>query len=119
MESSKQLEGVVSVRFSTLEETRAALFLELADLPPRQRSALAARITAQLRDRGLIQQSVEQHFNATQTGQLVSRSPEHIVKECKAGRFGRVYRDDGGWLVPASGIQSWLACRIFGAEGGA
>lgn len=98
----------VRVEFSTLEDVRRVLFLELALLPERQRADVARRITAKLRDGGWLATSVEQLYKASQVAGLVSRSCEHVVKECKAGRFGTVYRDDGGWLIPASGVQAWL-----------
>lgn len=101
------------VEFSVVEDVRRALFLELEGLPERQRSKLALRLTAKLRDGGWLTSGVEQHFKAVETAALISRTPEFVVKQCKAGRFGPVYRDDGGWLVPASGVQSWLAERLF------
>lgn len=106
----------VEIRFDTLKDVRAALFLELADLPDRQRAVLASRLAAKLRDGGWLADAIEQHYNATATAEKIGRTPEHVVKECKAGRFGVVYRDDGGWLIPASGIQSWLERRIFGGS---
>jgi hypothetical protein len=113
---SRRVEAVQEVRCSVPAEARRAVFLILDGLPERQRSALAGRVVAALRDAKLLASSVEQHFNATETARLVSRSPEYVVREFKAGRFGPVYRDDGGWLVPASGIESWLERRRFGAD---
>lgn len=106
----------VEVRFSPVEDIRRALFFELAILPDRQRAAVANRLAAKLRDDGWIAQSIEHHYKAVDAARLISRTPEYVVKECKAGRFGRVYRDDGGWLIPASGIQQWLERRIFGSS---
>jgi len=110
---SKQLDAAVSVHFSTVENVRRALFSNLEGLPERQRSALAAKLTRVLRDGGWLASSVEQHYKASQVAALVSRTPEHVVKECKDGRFGTVYRDDGGWIVPASGVQAWLNRKIY------
>lgn len=106
----------VEVRFSTVDDVRAAVFSELAVLPDRQRAALANRLTAKLRHGGWLGASIEQHYKATEAARLIGRTPEFVVKECKAMRFGLVYRDDGGWLIPASGIQQWLERRIFGAS---
>lgn len=107
----------VEISFSALKDVRAALFLILDELPDRKRAALASKLAAMLRDGGWLADGIERHYKATSVAEKVSRSPEFIVKECKAGRFGRVYRDDGGWLIPASGVQSWLERRIFGEEG--
>ena len=104
----------VEVSFSTVKDVRAALFLKLAILPDRERAAMASRLAAMLRDDGWLGDAIEVHYNATAVAAKISRTPEFVVKECKAGRFGVVYHDDGGWLIPASGVQSWLERRIFG-----
>ena len=108
----------VEVRFAPVDDVRAVFFAELGMLSDRQRAATANRLAAAMRAGGWLADPVECHFNARATAAKIGRSPEFVVKECKAGRFGMVYRDDGGWLIPASGIQSWLERRIFGAEDG-
>ena len=108
------LAPVVEVRFSSANDVRAAIFLILDEFPARQRSKLASKVAALLRDGRWLADPVESHYNATSTAAKLGRSPEFIVKECKAGRFGRVFRDNGGWLIPASGIEEWLAQRIYG-----
>lgn len=112
-EVSKQLDEAVSVAFSTSEDVRRALFLHLDGLPERQRLALASKLTKVLRDGGWLASSVEQHYKAAQVAQLVARTPEHVVAQAKAGAFGVVYRDDGGWIIPASGVQQWLMGKIY------
>ncbi len=106
----------VEVRFSSVDDVRALVFSELSVLPDRQRAAVANKLTSKLRSGGWLGASIEQHYKAVDAARLIGRCPEFVVKECKAGRFGRVYRDDGGWLIPASGIQEWLERRIFGSS---
>lgn len=106
---------VLQVRLSTIEDARRAVFLILQDssLSAAKQRSMANAITAQLREQGLLASSVEQLYKASEVALLVSRTPEHVVAEAKAGRFGVCYRDGGGWLIPASGIQSWLDRRAF------
>lgn len=112
--SSPASAQVVEVRFSSVQDVRAAIFSILDEFPARQRSKLASKLAALLRDGRWLADPVESYYNATSTAAKLGRSPEFIVKECKSGRFGRVFRDDGGWLIPASGIESWLARRVYG-----
>lgn len=101
----------VRVEFGSLEDCRRAIFLNLTGvvLDERKRAKAAGSIAAALRDGGLIAGSVEQHYSAAQVAALLGRCPEYVVHEAKAGRFGRVCRDARGWLIPASGVEAWLA----------
>jgi len=103
------------VRISTVEDARRAVFSCLADagLSPAKQRTIANGITAKLRADALLASSVEQLYKASEVAVLVSRSPEHVVKEAKAGKFGAVFFDAGGWLIPASGVQAWLDRRAF------
>lgn len=103
------------VQVSCVEDCRRAVFLGLQDagLSPARQRAVALGITDRLRAQGLLASSVEQLYKASEVALLVSRSPEYVVKEAKRGGFGVAYRDDGGWLIPASGVQAWLGRRVF------
>jgi hypothetical protein len=106
----------VRVQFGVQEDARRVVADVLASVPAlsdRERSRLAAELVAQLRDAGCLASAVEQHYNAAQTALLISRCPKYVGAQAKAGRFGPVMRDDGGWLIPASGIQRWLSARLF------
>jgi hypothetical protein len=106
---------VLQVRISTVEDARRAVFssLDESGLSAAKQRTVANSITARLRRDGLLASSVEQLYKASEVALLVSRSPEHVVKEAKAGRFGAVFFDAGGWLIPASGVQAWLDQRAF------
>jgi hypothetical protein len=99
------------VRFSTVEDARAALFSCLEGvLPDVKRSRLADRMAANLRDAGLLGQSVEQHYSAQDVARLCGyRSSAWAVKHAKLGHFGPVACDGGDWLIPASGVNRYLA----------
>jgi hypothetical protein len=102
------------VQFGVTEDARRAVFAALAPVEDaRRRARLANEVTSALRAEDLLAQSVEQHYNARQVADLVSRHPDYIAAQAKAGKFGPVMRDDGGWLIPASGVQAWLAARVF------
>lgn len=109
----------VRVQFGVQEDARRAVLDVLAGerhaklLNDRQRSQLAHELVAALREAGCLASAVEQHYDATQTAQLISRCSKFVGLEAKAGRFGPVMRDDKGWLIPASGIQRWLDARTF------
>ena len=100
---------LLRVEFSTVEDARRRVFFELASLPDeRKRARLAGSIAASLRDAGLLARSVEQHYSAADLGALLGRSAEHVGKLARRGEFGPVAKDAGGYLIPASGVQSWL-----------
>jgi len=105
----------VRVNFGVFEDARRVVFCELTGLPSRQQSKLAHAVVSQLRNAGLLPGCVDQHYSATQTAALLGRSPEFVVKEISRGKLRPVYRDGGGWLVPASSIQRWLDERTFSA----
>lgn len=106
---------VLHVRLSAVEDCRRAVFLLLqeSNLKPAEQGRTASLIAARLRDARLLASSVEQLYKASEVALLVSRSERHVVDQAKAGQFGVVYRDDGGWLIPASGVQAWLGRRVF------
>lgn len=104
---------MVRVEFGVIEDARHVIYAGLDGLEPRAQARLANKLTAALREAGLLSQAVEQHYNLRQLCALVGRCEKHLKAELIAGRFGTVMRDDGGWLVPASGVQGWLVARVF------
>jgi len=57
---------------------------------------------------------------AKQTGRCLSvamvvseyfpgRSDRWVKDKAKAGEFGEVFRDNGGWLIPEAGLQAYLS----------
>lgn len=109
----------VRVQFGVQEDARRVALEVLADghysklLNDRERSRVASMLVAALRDAGCLAQSVEQHYDATQTAVLIRRCSKYVGLQARAGGFGPVMRDDGGWLIPATGIQRWLDARLF------
>ena len=99
------------VEFSSVEDVRRVLFLELegAGLSQRERSRVAGVLTGKLRAAGLLAGSVEQHYSAVQVAALLNRGDDYVCRLARSGKFGPVMRDDGGWIIPASGVQAWLA----------
>lgn len=109
---------VVRVQFGVQEDARRVALDLLAgcgDLDSRQQARLAAELVARLRDAGLLQQSVEQHYSALEAGRLVGRGKKYMQAEARAGRIPGAKIDDGGWLLPASGLQRWLDAKLFSA----
>lgn len=109
----------VKVQFGVLEDARRVVLDSLNECPSldaRSRARLASVLVAALRDAGLLAQSVEQHYSATQVANLLNRSSKHVAQQAKAGAFGPVALDDGGYLIPASGVQQWLDRRILGSN---
>lgn len=50
---------------------------------------------------------------------LFFRGENWVIERCKAGDFGQVYRDGGGWMIPASGLNAYLrrhAVQVPGLE---
>ena len=113
--SGVQFVQFVQVRASAVDDVRRAVFLALdgSGLSPARQRALANGITAKLRAQGLLASGLEQLHKAVDLAGLLSRTPEHVVAEAKLGRFGVVYRDAGGWLIPESGAQAWLDRRQY------
>jgi hypothetical protein len=104
---------ITRIAFAPVEDVRV-LFLRLLDfIPERKRAALAARLADALQARGLLSGGLQPHYTAVQVGQLLSRGPEWVAARVKAGDFGPCSRDDGGWLIPASGVNAYLARRVF------
>jgi hypothetical protein len=112
--------AAVRVVFSSLEDARRAVFLELAQfagrkLTEQERSRAASRIAAALRDAGVIAGSIEQHYSAAQVAALCGqRTSAWAVKHAKQGDFGAVFFDGGNWLIPASGVRDYLDRHAFG-----
>jgi len=44
------------------------------------------------------------------------RSSRWVTRHIKAGDFGEVIRDAGGWLIPEAGIQGYLARHRISRE---
>ena len=103
----------LEVRVSPVDDLRAAVFSVLAELPDRKRAAVTSRILQVLKSGRWLAGNIDQHYSAADAARLLGRCPEYIAREAKSGRLGVVYRDDGGWIIPASGLQAWLDRRIF------
>lgn len=104
------------MEFGTLEDARRVVQDALSQAPTlsaRERSRLSAELVADLRDKGLLAQCQEQLYTAVQAARLISRSPKYVAQQAKAGALGPVGLDDGGWLIPASGLQRWFTARLF------
>lgn len=54
--------------------------------------------------------NAERHFSVkeAQAGVFPSRSVQWIIRQVKAGAFGPVAADGGGWLIPESGLVAYL-----------
>lgn len=103
------------VEFSLVESVRRVVFLELAGLPARQRSVLAVAITRRLRDEHALRSGVEECYEAGELGALWGRSREWVVRTFFAAGtmpWGRIHRDGGGWLIPASVAEAYLAAHV-------
>ena len=104
----------VRVCFSSIEDARRLVFSELEGLVSRrlseqERSRMASRLAARLRDEGLLGQSLEQCYSAAQVAALCGgRTSAWAVKRARLGDFGPVFCDGGDWLIPASGVWSYL-----------
>lgn len=105
----------VRVVFSSLEDARRVVFSRLAGLSPEKRARVASLIAADLRDAGLLGCSVEQHYKGVDVAALLSRTPEWVRGAAERGLFGEVFKDDGGWLIPASGVHAYLASHSVGS----
>ena len=103
--------SVLRVEFTELEHARRVIERELAGLGARQSARLAGRIAAGLRDAGSLGGCVDKHYSAADLGRLLGRSKRFVAAQAKAGAFGRVFFDSGGWMIPASGVREWLSNR--------
>lgn len=98
--------------WNAVAECRRLVFCALASLPARQRSHLASVITSELRSAGLLGPRVEAHYSAPQAGLLLAgRCARWAAKAATEGKFGQCFRDGHGWLIPASGLELYLAAR--------
>lgn len=95
-----------------MDAARRVALARLVWLPVRSRERAAASVAEALWRAGFFSGQVEQHYSAARVAELVGRCPEHVVSQVKAGQFGPVFRDAGGWIIPASGVQRWLASRL-------
>ncbi len=108
--------AVQRVEFSIVEDARRLVVAQLEVVPERSRGRVAGLVCAALRDAGFFTGSVEQHYSAVQVGQLLGRTPEYVSQQIRKGEFGAVFRDEGGWIIPASRVQAWLERREFGPD---
>lgn len=98
--------------WNSVAECRRLVFLELESLPARTRSRLASAITSSLRIAGLLGPRVEQHYSATDAASLLGRRCRRwAVIHAERGDFGPVSRDGNDWLLPASGLELYLAAH--------
>lgn len=105
---------LLQVECSTVEQVRRVVFSELEGLTGPKR-ALAVRITRALRAGGWLRSSVEECFEAGELGQLWGRSREWVVRTFYAAGsmpWGEIARDGGGWLIPASVAEHYLAEHV-------
>lgn len=99
-------------QWNAVAECRRLVFLKLESLPARTRSMLASTITSELRTAGLLGPVVEQHLSAADAASLLGRRcARWAVKHAAKGDFGQVFRDGGDWLIPASGLEAYLAAH--------
>jgi hypothetical protein len=63
--------------------------------------------------------TLQEHLPAAVVAERLHRCTKWVIQRAKDGDFGAVFRDDGGWLIPASGVNSYLAKHkvITKAEG--
>lgn len=108
--------NITRIQLSTLDDARRVVLDLLDCVPERSRGRLAGQVVAALRDAGLLAASIEEHYSAAQVARFLGRSAEWVSDRARAGDFGRVVRDDGGWLIPASGVQRYLDAHSFYAE---
>lgn len=53
---------------------------------------------------------IETHYTPEQVGKLCGgRGSVWAIRKARAGEFGRVVCDSGGWLIPESGVNSYLS----------
>lgn len=104
------------VEFSLAEECRRAVVaaLEEAGIPRRPAGVAASRVVDRVRAAGLLHGDVERHYSARQVAELLGRSPAFVVGLIRAGALRPVYRDGGGWMIPASAVNTWLAGVAYG-----
>jgi hypothetical protein len=107
---------ILRVEVSVVEDARRAVFCCFAGvLPDPKRMQVATVLTRALRAAGLLGQSIEQHYSAADVARLLGRSPDWVLARIRAGDFGACSRDSE-WLIPASGVQSWLADHLSRAQ---
>lgn len=102
---------VVRVQFGPVEDCRRVVFEILVEsgLPESRASRIAGVISSSLRDAGHLGSSLEQHYSASDAAALMGgRCSAWAVKHARSGDFGPVYCDGGDWLIPASGLRSYL-----------
>lgn len=100
------------VECSTVESVRRVIFSELTGLSPQQQRLVAIRITRRLRDERWLRSAAEECYEAGELARLWGRSREWVVRTfCADGAmpWGAISRDGGGWLVPASVAEHYLA----------
>lgn len=103
---------VVRVQFSAVEDCRRVVFDILVEsgLSECKARRMAGVISARLRDTGHLGSSLEQHYSAADAAALMGgRCSAWAVKHARMGDFGPVSCDGGDWLIPASGLQAYLA----------
>ena len=94
-------------------QARRAVLLALGDsLPVQKRGLVAMRIVDALRAGGFIG-GIEQHYSATRFAMLIERCDEYVTKQIRLLKIAPVYRDDRGWMIPASSGQRWLDEHTF------
>lgn len=52
--------------------------------------------------------ALEAHLPPWRVAALLDRCEKWVIQRAKAGDFGPVFRDDGGWLIPAAGVNEYL-----------
>lgn len=97
------------VSVGTLEDARRAVFSVLQGFDHRKRAQVCAGVVESLRAAGVLGAVVDQHYSAAELARLLGRCPEYVSDQARKGAFGPVMRDAKGWLIPASGVNRWLA----------
>lgn len=104
---------------SQRERAARVVFSELSrlDLQERARKRLAQEIARALHAAGFFIGDVEQHYSAVRLAELLARTPEYVAQElCPRSEHGPVYRDNRGWLIPASTALAWLEAHEVAAS---
>ena len=110
-EQGQSLRVVVSLR----EDARRRVFSILAGVSARERGRLASAVVDEFARAGFFNSGIEQHYSAADFARLVGRSRAYIVQQIEAGRIAPAFRDRGGFLIPASAGERWLASQEVGA----
>lgn len=56
--------------------------------------------------------TAEKFYSVSQVAAMFpGRGRRWVIDRVKAGQFGTVLKDDGGWLIPLSGLRAFVSAR--------